>query len=65
MIQDTTLYPKVSEEVRDTSMVKGGWLNLNVMLRKTWVQHVVKIDPGPGSYRSGSDFGHYDGNVYN
>lgn len=22
-------------------------------------------NPGPGSYRSPSDFGHYDGNVYN
>ena len=22
------------------------------------------VDPGPGSYRSPSDFGHYDGDVY-
>ncbi len=22
-------------------------------------------NPGPGSYRSPSEFGHYDGNVYN
>lgn len=22
------------------------------------------LNPGPGSYRSPSDFGHYDGNVY-
>lgn len=22
-------------------------------------------NPGPGSYRAPSDFGHYDGNVYN
>jgi hypothetical protein len=24
----------------------------------------ITVDPGPGSYRLPSDFGHYDGNVY-
>lgn len=24
----------------------------------------IILDPGPGSYRSPSDFGHYDGDVY-
>lgn len=24
----------------------------------------IILDPGPGSYRSPSDFGHYDGEVY-
>lgn len=26
---------------------------------------VKNINPGPGAYRSPSEFGHYDGNVYN
>jgi hypothetical protein len=25
---------------------------------------LIQIDPGPGSYRNPSEFGHYDGNVY-
>ncbi len=29
----------------------------------TVIIYLIK-DPGPGSYRSPSDFGHYDGNVY-
>lgn len=33
-------------------------------LGKIQVLFKIILDPGPGSYRSPSDFGHYDGDVY-
>ncbi len=31
---------------------------------KIYVIYYLTLGPGPGSYRTPSDFGHYDGDVY-
>lgn len=50
---------------RDISTNSTESLSFNIKQKKIIVIHKFKIDPGPGSYRSPSDFGHYDGDVYN
>lgn len=39
---------------------------MHLTLEQERIQVLIKfiLDPGPGSYRSPSDFGHYDGDVY-
>lgn len=37
---------------------------MNIKQGKIQVFFKIILDPGPGSYRSPSDFGHYDGDVY-
>jgi len=32
--------------------------------KNNYSKFLIYADPGPGSYRSPSDFGHYDGDVY-
>lgn len=49
---------------KDILIKKKDRIYLILQQGKTSVIFIFIKDPGPGSYRSPSDFGHYDGDVY-
>jgi len=46
---------------RESLIKKEERLSFNLRQEKITVKHFLILDPGPGSYRTPSDFGHYDG----
>jgi hypothetical protein len=48
---------------KDFSIKKKDKIYLILKQGKMQVKILIILDPGPGSYRSPSDFGHYDGDV--
>jgi len=46
---------------KDYSTKKEELFNSKAKLKIIIVYLILWLDPGPGSYRSPSDFGHYDG----
>lgn len=52
---------QVQDMERESLIKKEDRLNFNLRQEKITVKYFLILDPGPGSYRTPSDFGHYDG----